>query len=351
MVKLIRLTGKLVTFVNKSCNDLSAVQDDSLSCCKFYFMKDILVFAVLALCPSLIAAQEILDGAYDFQTDPNKKYSLFIPSGYDAMEPQAVMLALHPFNTNRWDAHSWCDTLSTFAEENQLLLVCPDGGADGKIDDPIDTAFTSFLLDEVAQAYNVNSDQQYAIGFSWGGKTVYTYGLTHADWFEGFLVVGAAVVSSEVSSLVGLAQNKKFYVVHGSNDNPNTRFNPIIDLLEPSHCVETNLLQGVGHTIDFPNRNTILNDAFEYLRTENCNVVSKSEDVNHSADLLNQTVYQRGTFLQWTKMGIEGRFYIVDSMGRNYYSGEAVNVMVPETPGWYLLISTTGDTERFIVIN
>lgn len=299
----------------------------------------------------VVSAQDLIDGTYDFQTDSAKKYTLFIPSSYDENQPQDLMLALHPLNTNRWDAHSWCDTLSTFAEANQLLLVCPDGGPDGAIDDPIDTAFTSFLLDEVEKNYNVNSEQVYVIGFSWGGKTVYTYGLTHADRFEGFLVVGAAVVSSEVSPIAGLAQNKKFYIVHGSNDNPSTRFIPIVQLLEPEHCVETNLLQGVGHTIDFPNRNQILSEAYDYLKTESCKVVSGSKDIQVEKRYLEQSVYRRGSYLDWSDDLSISAIIIRDSSGRLIYQGLSKEVQVPSIVGWYILTDKRGSTERFIVVN
>ena len=104
-------------------------------------------------------AQERIDGTLAFQTDPAKKYSIYIPSSYDANTPNQLMLGLHPLNTSRWDAESWCDTLIQFAEMNDLLLICPDGGSDGAIDDPIDTAFTTVILDSMLQWYAVDESQ------------------------------------------------------------------------------------------------------------------------------------------------------------------------------------------------
>ena len=92
-----------------------------------------------------------------------------------------MMLALHPLNTNRWDGEAWRDTLIDFAEANNLLVISPDGGSDGAIDDAIDTAFTTVMLDSMISWYNVDESNIYAMGFSWGGKTVYTYGLNHID--------------------------------------------------------------------------------------------------------------------------------------------------------------------------
>ena len=106
---------------------------------------------------------------FPFQTDNFKKYSLYVPSSYDASVPQPLMLGLHPLNTNRWDGQAWRDTLIQFAEMNNLLLVCPDGGPDGRIDDAIDTAFTSVLLDSVATWYNVDHEEKNILmGFQLG---------------------------------------------------------------------------------------------------------------------------------------------------------------------------------------
>ena len=219
-----------------------------------------------------ILAQQSIDGAIDFQNDPNKKYSIYVPSSYDASQANALMIGLHPLNTNRWDSQSWRDTLIDFAEHNRLILACPDGGPDGAVDDDIDTAFTSLLIDSMSLWFNIDESQKYLMGFSWGGKTVYSYGLRRVNEFAGFIPIGAAISgAAEISSLTPNALNENWYIVHGSNDSPNTRFNPAVDqLTEAGACLETNLLQGVGHTIDFPERNEILTTAFEFVRDFSC---------------------------------------------------------------------------------
>jgi len=233
---------------------------------KFIFT---LVFSFVVI---LCFAQSRIDSHLDFQNDPAKKYSIYIPSSYDASVPNKLMLGLHPLNTSRWDAVSWCDTLIVFAEANDLLLICPDGGADGAVDDPIDTAFTTLMLDNMVNWYNVDESQIYAMGFSWGGLTTYTYGLNHVDRFAGFMPIGAAINGvSPLLSTLNNANEKPFYIVHGSNDSPSSRFTPVRDaLINAGACVETNLLSGVGHTIDFPNRNAILTTAFEWLESVAC---------------------------------------------------------------------------------
>ncbi len=235
-------------------------------------MNKLLFVALIFMFNSVVVAQQSIDGDYAFQSDDNKKYSIYVPSSYDETQANPLMVGLHPFNTNRWDAQSWRDTLINFAEENQLILACPDGGIDGSIDDPIDTAFTSSLIDSMSLWFNIDESQKYLIGFSRGGSTVYSYGLRRVDEFAGFIPIGAAISgASEIAPLTHNATHENWYLIHGSNDNVSNRFTPAVEqLTEAGACLETNLMQGIGHTIDFPNRDEILRTAFEYVRDINC---------------------------------------------------------------------------------
>ena len=227
-----------------------------------------------------ILSQDIIDGEVPFQTDPAKKYSLYVPDSYDENVPNKLIVGFHPLNTSRWDAKSWRDTLIQFSESANAIMLCPDGGLDGKVDDPIDTAFTSFILDSVRQVYNVDETKIYAMGFSWGGRTTYTYGLNRPHLFEGHLIIGAAINGlNEIGDIVENADLKSFYLVHGSNDAVGTRYTPAKTALENANaCIEGQILQGVGHTIDFPDRNQILLDAFDWLENRACGL-SESSDI------------------------------------------------------------------------
>lgn len=237
-------------------------------------MKNLLLFITSLFALSSFAQQRI-DGTIAFQSDPAKKYSLFIPAGYNAATPHKMMLGLHPLNTSRWDAQSWCDTLIDFANMNNLILVCPDGGADGRIDDPIDTAFTTALLDSMEIWYNIDTSKVYAMGFSWGGKTVYTYGLRRTGRIKGFMPIGAAINgTSEINSIVANADGRPFYLVHGGSDSPNQRYTPLLNTLNSNNAITNSILMpGVGHTIDFANRNQILTDAYIWIDSVNCSLI------------------------------------------------------------------------------
>ena len=233
---------------------------------------------IAALFPSLLCtvalfAQQRIDGTFPFQTDTAKQYSIYVPSNYTPGTPHRLMLGLHPLNTARWNSISWCDTLIVFAETNGLLLVCPDGGADGAIDDPIDTAFTTALLDSMDAWYSIDHDKVYAMGFSWGGRTTYTYGLLRPQVFNGYLPIGAAITNlNEVNTTMQAnSAGKPVYIVHGGSDSPSTRYTPILNALNANGAIVNSILMpGIGHTIDFPNRNAILGTAFQWIDSVNC---------------------------------------------------------------------------------
>lgn len=234
-------------------------------------MNRMLVAAILLLSiaiPSTLSAQRIIDSSFSFGGDPAKKYSIYVPTSCLPTVASALVVAFHPLNTARWTSRSWRDTLIAFAESNDVILVAPDGGVDGRVNDEIDTAFTTALLDSVAKWYLIDKYRVYAMGFSWGGLTTYTYGLANAWRFGGFLPIGAAINgTTEVTpALQARAANKPFYLVHGGDDSPNTRYTPVRTALEANGAILNSLLMpGVGHTIDFPGRNEILKTAYRWV--------------------------------------------------------------------------------------
>ncbi len=230
-----------------------------------------LLCLLLAWSSVSLTAQTQLNLELSFQSDPAKKYSIVVPTSYNPANPAKLMLGLHPFNTNRWSGQTWCEYLNEFAETNNLLLLCPDGGDDGRIDDPIDTAFTSHLLDIIGDSYTIDNDKVYAMGFSWGGRTTYSYGLRNTHRLHGFMPIGAATNGLSINSVAMNAEGQPFYLIHGSNDSPNSNFTPFINLLEANEAiVNSKLLSGVGHTIDFADNLAILSEAYRWIDSVNC---------------------------------------------------------------------------------
>ena len=64
---------------------------------------------------------------------------------------------------------------------------------------------------------------------------------------------------------------KPVYIVHGGSDSPSTRYTPILNALNANGAIVNSILMpGIGHTIDFPNRNAILGTAFQWIDSVNC---------------------------------------------------------------------------------
>lgn len=235
---------------------------------KKFFLSLVCLFLFFNL-HQYLCSQTRIDGSFSVKLRPvsppvEKNYSLYIPSNYIQTIPNELMLGLHPYNST---SKLWCNTLVDFCEQNGLLLACPDGGPDGFIDDPIDQIFTDALLDSVLTWYNINQSKIFIMGFSWGGRTTYTYGLENYKWFAGFLPIGAYIDNDfNINSLLPHASNKPFYIIHGTEDNPEIHFYPIRDALVASGAiVNWKLLDGVGHTVNFAGRDSIFTAAFTWL--------------------------------------------------------------------------------------
>ena len=147
--------------------------------------------------------------------------------------------------------------------------------------------------------YDIDESKLYATGFSWGGKTTYTYGLNHIEKFAGLLPIGAAVNVNEIDGIDSNAEGVPVYIVHGSLDSPNSRFYPLLEAMEDNGaCVESNLLSGVGHTIDFNNQVEILTEAYEYLQENECVTTSSEEIEIKEASILSNSIFSVGQMVQ-----------------------------------------------------
>ena len=286
-----------------------------------------------------MSGQQQLNESMPFQTDPDKDYSLYIPSNYEEGESIPAFLALHPFNTSRWNARTWCEELSDFAEENGVFLICPDGGADGKIDDPIDTAFTSFLLDSVFIWYDIDQTKLYATGFSWGGKTTYTYGLNHIDKFAGLMPIGAAISIGEINGIAQNVEDVPVYIIHGSLDNANVRYYPLLQAMEDNNaCVESNLLAGVGHTIDFANKVEILTDGYLYLQENACTTTSTEDSEIQDNSILPYTMIESGSKIMMS-LGDKDSWEVLSMDGQVVKTGIGKEIVLNMTNGLYIIRS------------
>lgn len=238
-------------------------------------MKKQILFVILAsIVTELLFSQQKIDLAFQYPSGGTfRKYHIYVPTAYNASNPSKLMVGFHAFDKARWNGKSWRDSLISFAEYKDLLLVCPDGGTDGRIDDQVDYGFTTALIDSMKKWYNIDPLQVFGVGLSVGGKALYEYGLNNYQTFKGFIPMCATITDpSFVDDVLNRAKCKNFYIIHGNQDSPNTRYYPIKEgLLKNKAKVNTILMAGVGSTFDFPNRLSIMIRAFNYIDTAACN--------------------------------------------------------------------------------
>ena len=295
-------------------------------------------------------AQEQINGSFPFQTDPSKDYSIVIPSAYEEGKEISAFLALHPWNTQNWDGRRWCEEIADFAEANSVILICPDGGADGQINDPIDTAFTTVMIDSAMIWYSISPDSLYAMGFSWGGKTTYTYGLNNANKFAGFMPIGAVITTNEINGISDQAFEKPFYIIYGGNDgNINSGFTPMIERLENEGAfVESIVLPGVGHTIWFPNQVEVLTDGYTWLKENSASIVDvKNQTLEDEPTILAKENYTPGMPLVFSD-DVTGQINIYTLDGALIASGQLQEMRAPNQSGVYI-ISIGMTSQQFVV--
>lgn len=283
-------------------------------------------------------------------SNPAKPVYLYVPSKYNPAKPNKLMVGFHPFNPNKWNGKIWRDSLVNFAESRDLILLCPDGGVDGRIDDQFDYDFTTAMIDSAQNWYNVDTSGIYAMGFSVGGKAVYEYGLTHRDVFAGLMPIGAAVNgTTEIQHLLNKAACVQFYIIHGKQDNPNSRYYPIKDSLEQHYAtVESMLIDGVGHTFTFQNRDQFLKLAFNWLDTATCKTtVGVADAVSNQfrlwperlrvGDPIYLSTEQSAGQIQVEVHSLEGKKVWAEAL---IFPGQGTLEIRPElsTPGLYLVV-------------
>ena len=115
----------------------------------------------------------------------DREYLVYIPNEYDASISIPLVLNFHGFGGTAYDHYKYTSDMTSLADTANFLLVYPQGaaGTDGyshwniadenSKSDVDDLGFTSAMIDDLIQTYNVDTLRIYATGFSNGAAFTY----------------------------------------------------------------------------------------------------------------------------------------------------------------------------------
>ncbi|MEO0897116.1 MAG: hypothetical protein AAFY71_12000 [Bacteroidota bacterium] len=185
----------------------------------------------------------------------------------------SVVIAFHPLNSLKWNADSWRDSLENFAEANQVILICPNGGTDGKTDSEAELDFAKKLTREMLVKYGIQPNCIYALGFSWGSRSALKMAVRHRNFINGLILMGVNYHNLPLSRKdFGKCFNLPCYLIQGQRDQLPYKFYPLQKILNQSGaCVQSVIIPHTGHSFTFPYRNEYLTQAFQWLFNASCN--------------------------------------------------------------------------------
>jgi len=125
--------------------------------------------------------KELFDqpGQYVTQTmrfgEVERTYHTYVPSSYTGREPVPVMFTFHGGGSYAIGQLAYSE-FDVVAEREGFIVVAPDYGmsALGRFTTPGVPEFTSAIIDEISEKYNIDKRRIYASGISMGGGASFT---------------------------------------------------------------------------------------------------------------------------------------------------------------------------------
>ncbi len=199
-----------------------------------------------------------------------RSYIVFVPSGYDGLEPVPLVLNLHGAGSTAIEQVVYSQ-LNNVADTAGFLVLIPDavdnfwnsGFSYLPPDAPDDVAFLLALIDSVSATYNVDANRVYSTGMSNGGFMSYRLACEAADRFAAIASVTGSMADNVYSSC-SPSRPVPVMEIHGTSDltvpyDGGIASTPIPDVVEfwraHNECPLT------PQTFDFPD-----------LETEGCTV-------------------------------------------------------------------------------
>ncbi len=190
-------------------------------------MKHILItltlLSILSATSAVGQTKKLSSGSFEFDKR-ERKYTLYIPSGYDKKKPVPLLIGLHAGMSNP-KVFMERTKFTAIAERENFIAVFPQGSAfrekrnrfvwnSGSCcgyaakRDIDDVGFIQKLISKLGKSYNIDAQRIYATGFSNGGGMSYRLACELSD-----KIAGIAVVSSSLD-LKKCTLNKPVNILH-----------------------------------------------------------------------------------------------------------------------------------------
>ena len=142
-------------------------------------------------------------------------YGLSVPSGYQAGQPRALILALHPGGERmRYYGSAYARlVVLPAASDLNAIIVAPDCPSNAWTDTQADVAVMA-LVDLMMGDYTIDRRRILVVGFSMGGRGTWFLASHHQDVFTAAIPMAASTGTDPVESLATMPT----YVIHSRRD-------------------------------------------------------------------------------------------------------------------------------------
>ena len=174
---------------------------------------------------SAITDARVQHRSYTLQeTGETIPYALFVPTSYDASEPNRLMVTLHGAGRQ----YDWVMGYAGFldrAERDGYIVVTPlgytrRGGYGARGDEPQDRLAEKDVMNVIAMVkdeFNIDDNRTYLWGHSMGGTGTYYIASRHPDLWAGLAAAAGGGMTADYVDEDAI-RHTPFLVMHGSED-------------------------------------------------------------------------------------------------------------------------------------
>lgn len=189
-------------------------------------MKNILHILLLVSIPLISTAQQTIN--YSITVDSvQREFILYVPASYNGTTSVPLVFSFHGLGGNaqvQMQDHDFRPVADTagfiVAHPLGLPVIGPVRGWNfGNPSLPDDVLFTSEMIDTIAENFNINLDQVYACGMSYGGFfSVFLAGQLSNE-VAAVASVAGTILNNVPDSMIAPSRTIALLQIHGTDDN------------------------------------------------------------------------------------------------------------------------------------